>query len=56
VKPNPQVNIVSAEFKADPFPMLASLRAHAPIFRTHLPDKNSRTLTLFGFLEVEAER
>jgi cytochrome P450 len=39
VKTNRQVNIVSAEFKANPFSLLADLRATEPIFRTHLPDK-----------------
>lgn len=39
MKTNHQVNIVSAEFKANPFPLLASLRASEPVFRTHLPDK-----------------
>src|SRR5918993_3609986 len=34
-----QVNIVSAEFKANPFPLLATLRASEPVFRTVLPDK-----------------
>src|ERR671912_2389274 len=34
-----QVNIVSAEFKADPFPQLAVLRASEPVYRTTLPDK-----------------
>src|SRR5215204_7168481 len=33
------VDIVSAEFKANPFPFLASLRASQPIFQTSLPDK-----------------
>jgi cytochrome P450 len=33
------VNIVSAEFKADPFPLLARLRASDPVYRTTLPDK-----------------
>ncbi|HKY28855.1 MAG TPA: cytochrome P450 [Pyrinomonadaceae bacterium] len=33
------VNIVSAEFKADPFPFLARLRASDPVYRTTLPDK-----------------
>jgi cytochrome P450 len=33
------VNIVSAEFKADPFPFLARLRATEPVYRTTLPDK-----------------
>jgi cytochrome P450 PksS len=36
----PQVlNIVSAEFKADPFSLLARLRASDPVYRTTLPDK-----------------
>ena len=34
-----QVNIVSPEFKADPFPLLARLRASEPVYRTALPDK-----------------
>ncbi|HKY29201.1 MAG TPA: cytochrome P450 [Pyrinomonadaceae bacterium] len=33
------MNIVSAEFKADPFPLLAQLRASDPVYRTTLPDK-----------------
>lgn len=33
------MNIVSAEFKANPFPFLATLRASEPVFRTTLPDK-----------------
>jgi cytochrome P450 len=33
------VNIVSAEFKADPFPFFARLRASEPVYRTTLPDK-----------------
>jgi cytochrome P450 len=33
------VNIVSAEFKADPFPFLERLRASDPVYRTTLPDK-----------------
>lgn len=33
------MNIVSAEFKADPFPFLAHLRASDPVYRTTLPDK-----------------
>jgi len=33
------VNIVSAEFKADPFPFVARLRASEPVYRTTLPDK-----------------
>jgi cytochrome P450 len=34
-----QVNIVSAEFKADPFPFFERLRASDPVYRTTLPDK-----------------
>lgn len=34
-----QVNIVSPEFKANPFPLLASLRTSEPVYRTALPDK-----------------
>lgn len=34
-----QVNIVSAEFKANPFQFLATLRASEPVYRTTLPDK-----------------
>jgi cytochrome P450 PksS len=33
------VNIVSAEFKADPFPFFARLRTSDPVYRTTLPDK-----------------
>ena len=29
----------SAEFKANPFPLLARLRASEPVYRTALPDK-----------------
>jgi len=36
---NQLLNIVSAEFKADPFPLLARLRASDPVYRTTLPDK-----------------
>ncbi len=35
------VTIVSAEFKADPFPFLAHLRASDPVYRTALSDKTS---------------
>ena len=34
-----QLNIVSPQFKANPFPVLANLRASQPVFRTALPDK-----------------
>lgn len=35
----PVVNIASREFKADPYPFYARLRAEAPVYRTVLPDK-----------------
>ncbi|MGI9065051.1 MAG: cytochrome P450 family protein [Pyrinomonadaceae bacterium] len=34
-----QVNIVSPQFKANPFPFLAGLRNSQPVYRTTLPDK-----------------
>jgi cytochrome P450 len=34
-----QFNIVSPRFKANPFPLLANLRASQPVYRTALPDK-----------------
>ena len=34
----PHPNIVSSEFKADPFPFLKRLRSSEPVFRTALPD------------------
>ena len=34
-----QVNILSPEFKANPFPLLARLRAEQPVCRITLPDK-----------------
>ncbi len=46
MKTSPQVNIVSAEFKANPFPLLATLRATAPVFRTTLPDKTKTPVWL----------
>jgi cytochrome P450 len=46
VKVDRQLNIVSAEFKANPFPLLASLRAREPAFRTHLPDKTKTPVWL----------
>ena len=39
MKTAPQVNIVSPQFKANPFPFLATLRATEPVYRTTLPDK-----------------
>jgi cytochrome P450 len=39
-RPSPDaVNIASPEFKADPFPFYASLRAGAPVYRTTLPTR-----------------
>ena len=35
------MNIVSAEFKAHPFPFFARLRASDPVYRTTLPDKTA---------------
>jgi cytochrome P450 len=40
------VNIVSPEFKANPFPLLAALRATEPVFRTYLPDKTKTPVWL----------
>ena len=34
-----EINIVSPQFKADPFPFFASLRTSQPVYRTTLPDK-----------------
>jgi cytochrome P450 len=33
------VNLASPQFKADPYPFYARLRAEAPVFRTSLPDQ-----------------
>ena len=38
------VNILSRDFKADPFPFYAQLRAEAPVYRTKLPDKRNAWL------------
>jgi cytochrome P450 len=46
VKTAPQVDIVSPEFKANPFPFLATLRATEPVYRTTLPDKNKTPVWL----------
>lgn len=35
----PKVNIVSSQFKANPFPFLSGLRSSQPVYRTALPDK-----------------
>jgi cytochrome P450 len=40
------LNIVSAEFKANPFPLFASLRERKPVLRTHLPDKTKTPVWL----------
>lgn len=40
------VNIVSAEFKANPFPFLATLRATDPVYRATLPDKTKTPVWL----------
>ncbi len=36
-----QVNILSPEFKSNPFPIFARLRAEQPVYCTTLPDKSS---------------
>lgn len=46
MKTDRQVNIVSADFKANPFQLLADLRAEEPVFRTHLPDKTKTPVWL----------
>lgn len=33
------VNLASPQFKADPYPFYAELRAHAPVYRTTLPSR-----------------
>src|SRR5258706_13445410 len=40
----PTVNIASREFKANPYPFYAQLRAEAPVYRTSLPDKQAAWL------------
>jgi cytochrome P450 len=35
------IDIVSAEFKANPFPLLTQLRACEPVYRTTLPDRTA---------------
>lgn len=40
----PKVNIASREFKANPYPFYARLRAEAPVYRTTLPDKQTAWL------------
>lgn len=49
----PHPNIVSSEFKADPFPFLKRLRASEPVFRTALPDRTSVWLVT-GYEDVLA--
>lgn len=46
MKADRQLNIVGAEFKANPFPLLARLRESEPVFRTHLPDKTKTPVWL----------
>lgn len=46
LKADRQLNIVGAEFKANPFPLLARLRESDPVFRTHLPDKTKTPVWL----------
>ncbi|HEX8145261.1 MAG TPA: cytochrome P450 [Pyrinomonadaceae bacterium] len=46
LKADRQLNIVGAEFKANPFPLLARLRESEPVFRTHLPDKTKTPVWL----------
>ena len=41
-----QVDIVAPQFKADPFPFLAALRATRPVHSTHLPDKTKTPVWL----------
>ena len=40
----PVVNIASRQFKADPYPFYARLRAQAPVHPTILPDKQTAWL------------
>src|SRR5215475_2880774 len=40
----PPINIASPEFKANPHPFYARLRAEAPVYRTILPDKQAAWL------------
>lgn len=52
------MNIVSPQFKADPFPFLAGLRRTDPVYRTALPDKTpvwliSRYDDVLGLLKDE---
>jgi cytochrome P450 len=42
--PGDAVNITSAQFKADPYPFYARLRAEAPVFRVTLPDRQTAWL------------
>ncbi len=37
--PLPAVDVTTPQFKADPFPFFARLRAEAPVYRAALPDK-----------------
>ena len=39
-----EINIASREFRANPYPFYARLRAEAPVYRTLLPDKQAAWL------------
>src|SRR5215469_1564758 len=43
-RPCTPVNLASSEFKANPFPFYARLRAEAPVYRTALPTKETAWL------------
>src|SRR2546423_1763673 len=40
----PTINLASPDFKANPHPFYARLRAEAPVYRTVLPDKQTAWL------------
>jgi cytochrome P450 PksS len=44
MNPIVEVNIASAQFKANPFPFYARLRTEAPVYRTKLPDQRNAWL------------
>ena len=41
MKSDYQLDIWSSEFKADPFPFYARMRAHSPVFQVTLPDRQT---------------
>ena len=47
VAPIRPVNILSRDFKADPFPFYAQLRAEAPLYRTKLRKRNAWLVTRY---------